>query len=227
MLIQIDARRTLMDYLKILAVPLLMFADYYLTIVAAMLHDRKYGRHIKSGHYELNPIWQTTVSRRRWFSLPHVVLVSMITGAMMYWQYKLASTGPLEAGLLDFLLGYLVVLSLTVASRHLSSILSFLYVEQNPESLTGEANMSQELSLKMSQYQVMTVLLPLIPIGIVHPSPFVFGALTSQVFLLLMHFTWVTEHRRKARAVKAEKAAKVKGLEPAGDLLEPSAEMEA
>jgi hypothetical protein len=216
-----------MDYLKILAVPVLMLADYYLTIIAAILYDRKYGRHIKSGHYELNPIWQTTVSRRRWFSLPHIVLVTLTTGAMLYWQWKLAAAGPLENALLLFLLGYLVVLSLTVISRHLSSILTFLYIERNPESLTGEAVMSQELSLRMSQCQVLTVLLPLIPVGIVHPSPFVLGALTSQVFLLLMHFPWVTEHRRKAREAQPAPPAKIETIESAADLLEPSAELEA
>ncbi len=216
-----------MDYLKILAVPLLMFADYYLTIIAAILSDRKYGRHIKSGHYELNPIWQTTVSRRRWFSLPHILLVTSITCAMLYWQRFVASNGALEAGLLQFLLGYLVILSLSVVSRHLSSILSFRYVEQNPESLSGEAKMSQELSLKMSQYQVLTVLLPLTPVAIVHPSPFIFGALTSQVFLLLMHFTWVSEQRRKSREAKIKRVVRVEAIEPSADLLDSSAELEA
>src|SRR5262245_6019846 len=57
---------------EVLLVPVLMVLDYYLTLYGAHLAEQSYRRHFKTEHYELNPIWQRAVARRRWINLWHL-----------------------------------------------------------------------------------------------------------------------------------------------------------
>lgn len=47
-----------MKHPEVLILPVLMIADYYLTILGSILYSQGYGKHIRFEHYELNPVWQ-------------------------------------------------------------------------------------------------------------------------------------------------------------------------
>ena len=47
-----------MHHPELLLLPILMFADYFLTVLGAIHAEKKHSQHIRSEHYELNPAWQ-------------------------------------------------------------------------------------------------------------------------------------------------------------------------
>ena len=61
-----------MRHPEVLLAPLLMVADYYLTLLGAHLAEHSYRRHFKTAHYELNPFWQSAMVRRQWINLRHL-----------------------------------------------------------------------------------------------------------------------------------------------------------
>ena len=71
-----------MRYPQILILPVLMLADYFLTVAGAILKDRGYSKHFRSRHYELNPVWQKQIAARKWFSPRHLLTTVITCGAL-------------------------------------------------------------------------------------------------------------------------------------------------
>ena len=61
-----------MEHPELIGVPVLMLADYLLTILGAKSSARVHGKHFTTPSYELNPLWRKSVDQRRWFNPRHL-----------------------------------------------------------------------------------------------------------------------------------------------------------
>ena len=185
-----------MKHPEFLLVPVFMFADYFLTLAGAVLKDRKYGGHFKTEHYELNPVWQKAIAKRKWLNPKHIALVFVGTSVLILPMEFVEMPEPFIQAVLGCLLAVLGM----VIGRHLSNLMIFRYVIRKPEEISGQVTLTHSLLLSWSLYQNLTVLVPLALIAIFAPSPFVIGACAGAVLLLAVHWKWIGQHRKRARA---------------------------
>src|SRR5262245_41203016 len=179
----------------VLLAPVLMLLDYYLTLFGARLADRVYRQHFKVEHYELNPIWQNAVAQRRWLNVRHLVLVALVAGILVL----LAEVLEADMTLLDAMLGFLFTIYGLLLGRHLSNILTFVYLGRHPDEVAGEVRLSHRYVLSLSVYQLLAAAVPIAMIAVFSTSPFVLGALAGMLALMLVKASWLVRARRKAR----------------------------
>jgi hypothetical protein len=177
----------------LLAVPVLMLADYALTIAGARLHAGGYGRHFVIEHYELNPVFQRAVATRRWFNPKHLAIVVAFTVLLVAFdQFLLRGERALGAAFA----GALTTVFVSVNARHLSNIALFAYVRRHPDALSGEVRMSHLLVLSMSACQTLLVLLPVALVAWTTRHPFALGAFAGCVAFALAHLVWYRRAQR-------------------------------
>jgi hypothetical protein len=172
--------------------PVLMLLDYYLTLFGSRLADQCYRQHFKVEHYELNPLWQSAVAKRRWLNVRHLILVALLAGILAL----LAEAVELDATLLNGLLGFIFTVYGLVLGRHLSNILTFAYLGRHPDEIAGEVRLSHRYILSLSTYQQLVAAVPIAMIGIFSPSPFVLGAVAGVLASMLVKTFWLVRARR-------------------------------
>ena len=177
-----------------LIIPVLMLCDYYLTIVGSILCRRGYGKHIKAEQYELNPAWQSSINKRKWFSARFFISVALVT---LFAVFISEAGDALITGLGDFFVAMLIVLFSALIGRHLSNILIFRYVIKHPEEISGETHLGQKMLLKMSQYHILLALCPFIVVALYVQAPFVLGGLSGLLLLWAIHRTWLSKYKRQ------------------------------
>src|SRR6266478_5578659 len=127
----------------LLLLPILMFADYFLTVFGAIQKERKYSLHFNSQHYELNPLWQKPISQKKWFNPRHILITvslsALLAGALEFCNLP----GPFVQGIFGF---FFVFFGMAIG-RHLSNILTFRRMAQKPEQISGEVAMDHSLLL--------------------------------------------------------------------------------
>lgn len=195
-----------MKHPEMLLLPVLMLCDYYLTVVGFVLYRKGYRNRVKIDQYELNPLWQASISKVRWFNPRHLAIVALVTGAVFFLVEYIDSPPETVA----FLFGVVFMASAVLVSRHIANILFFTYAIRHPEQFSGEVHIGHEMTLKTSQCHVLAALLPLILIAVFVPSPFVIGSVVSVLMLLLVHSLWLRKYRRK----KAKEQAAASAQEP-------------
>jgi hypothetical protein len=191
-----DRRLDTMKHPAFLLVPVFMFADYFLTLAGAVLKDRKYGDHFKTEHYELNPIWQKDVARKKWLNPRQIALVVVGSCLVILPMEFVELPEPFVQGVLGCLLAVLGM----VIGRHLSNLMIFRYVIRKPDEISGQVTLTHSLLLSWSLYQNLAVLVPLALIAVFSPSPLVIGACVGAVLVLAVHWRWIRKHRKRARA---------------------------
>ena len=185
--------KTLMRHPEALLIPIFMLFDYYLTIWGAILAEKKYRHHFKIEYYELNPIWQQAIARKRWFNPRHLLMTIVIGGALVY----VAEIGPTTFS--QWLLGILLVLYGMIIGKHLSNILLFRYVMKRTESLNGAVTMSHPLILTISIFQTIAFLIPFILLVLFSPSAFIIGGLCGLFLFLGIQSIWLWRAKRRIR----------------------------
>lgn len=159
-------------------------------------------------------MWQSSVANMRWLNPRHLIGVALVTGFVLV---------PVECldwppDVVAFLLGVLVMGSAVLVSGHIANILIFRYALRHPTELSGQVRIGYEMSLKTVQYRVLAVLLPLLLVTVLAPSPFLIGSTISVLMLMLAPSRWLRKYRkRKAK----EKAAASAGESPKRDESEP------
>ncbi len=185
-----------MRHPEFLLVPVFMFADYFLTLAGAVLKDRKYSDHFKTEHYELNPIWQKDVARKKWLNPRHIMLVVVGSCVVILPMEFIEMPEPFTQAVL----GCLLAASGTLIGRHLCNLMMFRYVIRKPGEISGQVTLTHTLLLSWSLYQCLTVIFPLALVAIFSPNPFVIGACAGAVIVLVAHLQWIRKHRKQARA---------------------------
>ncbi len=203
-----------MEHPELLLVPVLIFLDYFLTVLGASLSRRKYAEHFRTEHYELNPMWQKAIAGRKWFNPRHIAITVLFT-------LLLVCVCELVADMPDVpvrgLLGFVIVIFGALTGRHLSNLLIFRYLIRRPHGVSGHVVLTHRFVLSLSSYQALVVVVPVCLIAVLSPSPFAVGGAVGTLFLLGVHFVWRRRWERRA-AAKArdshETATSVPGSPP-------------
>jgi hypothetical protein len=186
-------------------VPILMFLDYFLTVLGAVQKAKKHGEHFKTQHYELNPIWQKAIAQKKWFNPRHAFSTVFVSAYVIWLTNDIDTSDELSEGIL----GFLIVTFAVVVGRHASNLLIFRYSIQNPEGISGQVRMSHPTVLAMSSYPYLTVLLPTILIAVCSGSTFAYGGVAGICLLLFWHFIWWSKAKKKV----ARQEASITGTE--------------
>jgi hypothetical protein len=185
-----------MKHPEVFLVPAFMFADYFLTLAGAVQNEKKWGDHLKTEHYELNPTWRKHVAQRKWFNPKHILHTVALTLLLIL----LAEFGEMSESIVEGVLGCLLVFFGMIIGRHLCNLMIFRYVIRKPEEISGQVTMTHALLLWMSLYEYLVFFIPLILIAFFAPSPFVAGALFAVVLLLAVHLKWIRKYRKQAKS---------------------------
>ena len=172
--------------------PVLMVADYFLTLAAATIHERRHAKQFPQENYELNPVWQKSIAQRKWFNPRHLFLVALTCGLLALLFEVTALPDPLA----ECLLGALFVAEGMLVGRHVSNILIYRRMARTPEQVTGQVTMSHAVTLSVSAYHYLTVAVPLVLVALVDPTPAVLGGVLGAVSMFLAHGIWIWRHRR-------------------------------
>ncbi len=200
-----------MHYLVILGVPVLMLADYYLTLWGAVLRERSgYTRFFVLAHYELNPAFQADVANLRWFNPRHLLLSLLFTALLLVITWFTQLDPNLNFGF-DLLIGFVSMIYFVLIGMHLANLLTFRYVQKNPQQLTGQVQLGFEFTIAQAQNQMLFVLVPLIVVALVTQSFFVIGGIFGVLSTLVSFTRW----KRKAR-LTAQRPVGVIADKPSG-----------
>lgn len=182
-----------MNYPEILLVPIIMIADYYLTLIGAKLRERRYAQHWVTKHYELNPIWQKSVSNYKWINARFIFLVIILTVLLYY----LTEVGTTNSWLIEGMLGFIFTLYAMIIGRHIYNLLMFRYLDKHSECVEGKIIMSYDLTLSVSQFQTIIVTLPLLVVSLFSGSCFAWGGTVALIVFILKHQVWKMAKRVK------------------------------
>jgi hypothetical protein len=180
-----------------LLVPALMLTDYWLTVAGARLRDSGYASHFKTPSYELNPLWQKTIAGKRWLNGKHLALTVIVGTACV-----LLGEIPNQR-ISDVFFGFALAVFGLVNGRHLSNLALFAYVRRRPQTLSGSVTMSHELVLWLSLFQLAPVMLTLLLLWIIIPTPQVMGAVAGVAALSVVHLMWMRRYRRRGLPLTA------------------------
>ena len=174
---------------EILLLPVLMIADYYLTILGAVLREKKYGKHFKAETYELNPHYRKDIDSRSLFSF-RIIAQVLINSAVLF-LCSILFTGGYEF-IYWIVLGFYLTLFGYINGLHVSNILSFLYVNRHSHVLDGTVRISHRYSLNSSLFSNFVLFIPLLFVLTFSYSHFVLGALIAVVYKALLGIWWIT-----------------------------------
>ena len=176
---------------EIALLPLLMIADYMLTIYGQKQSLRVYRNHFVVDTYELNPRWREDVERQRWFNPRHLTTVFVATAAIFTLDYLLVEEWPIELGF-----ALLVGVWAAIIGSHLTNALIFHYVNRNPEIVSGEVRLSHRFVTRISQFTYIGFALPTLAAAAVAPSLYTAGIAGGVLLLPIVHIGWGKSPRK-------------------------------
>lgn len=182
-----------MKHPELLFLPLLMVSDYFLTLLGAKHKRKMYDRYFVTEHYELNPMWQTSVREQKWFNPKYFLLLFLLVGSLLV----LIELAPFPPFLVSTTFGVLIVVFGAANGRHISNLLVFRYLNAYPDEIRGQITMSHSLVVAISLFQYMVLAIPLLLIALLWPSFFTVGTFIGGLALLIVHAVWL--HRAKVR----------------------------
>ena len=185
-----------MNHPELMLVPMLMLSDHLLTVAGARAREKGYSQHIRTEHYELNPIWQAEIARKRWFNPRHLFLVVLV-GSLLFavGEYEVTGDDPTLA----FATGMLLSAFGTINGRHLANLATFRRVQHHSTSdIDGSITFSHEYVLSVSLYQQLALLLPMALLCLFSPTPPLLGGVAGIVLLMLLHAAWIARWRRRS-----------------------------
>jgi len=181
-----------MKYPQILFIPIIMLLDYYLTILGSTLRDKKFSQFIKVEQYELNPIWQRDINRKKLFNHRHVFSVLLVS----FLLFILTEFLDVNHTIFEILFGFAIGIYGMIIGRHISNILTFFHVLLKPNDVSGEITFSHQYALLTSLYQYFVALIPLAILSAFLHSPILVGCTVGAIGFLLTHVIWLWRYRR-------------------------------
>lgn len=177
----------------LICLPILMLCDYYLTLAGKKLRDKVYSNHLSSEEYELNPAWQKDVNKLKKFNYKHILAIILITG-YLYFIALLVSDN-----IFSLIYGFLFILYVYIVMRHLQNLLTYHFINKNPEQLSGKVYMGHIFSLKTSQYNSLVTGLMLLVISIWTQSWFILGGAGSMFVFCLTQLRWIKRYKKRLK----------------------------
>ncbi len=172
--------------LLVILTPLLMLADYFLTLLGKKYRERV--PHFQSETYELNPDFRKAVDNNEKVNYRHLAYTAIFTFA----AYMIYKSG--DKTFLDFFTGYIVTTFGVVNARHIGNISLFRFSIKNPEEIKGVIHTSHLYNLKNSLFQTIGLTTVFLMFVILKPIPFVIGAFASQVIFVIQQLFWIDKY---------------------------------
>jgi hypothetical protein len=182
-----------MQHPEVFLLPVLMLLDYLLTIAGSKLAARKYNRHFKFEHYEMNPLWQKTIAQGKWFSFKHFLGVVFAGFICFVW----ADTWREKSEASEGALGALLTLFSVVLAAHVGNLMIFWRMVRNPDEVCGEVTLSHKYLLAMSRSRSLMALFPISMAAWLAPSPFLYGGVGALVTFNVIQAIWAFNYRAK------------------------------
>ena len=195
----------LRESIEILAIPILMILDYYLTIYGDKLRLEGYSSHFEIDSYELNPLWVKDVAKHKLFNFKHLSLV-FVAALFVYYLNRT----ELDSALYKILYGALLTNFVLVNSRHISNILLFRCLRNNRGHIKGQVKLSERYVYAQSAIQYFGCAIIIAPLALISGSLYIYGALIGCLLLTVAQMAWY----RKKREKKIRLYPDVKGSQP-------------
>ena len=190
-----------MNHPEALLVPLMMLADYFLTVLSAVWLEKGYANHFRAEHFELNPVWQKDIAAKRWFNPRHLALVVFASALLI----GLGEWLPEDDIVMEATLGAVIVCFGFIIARHVTNLLTFRYVSHHPNEISGQVTMSHRIVLGMSLRHIGAALIPIALIAVFSPTPFAVGGCLGVLLVAVVHLFWIRKSRKaKTAAAKTE-----------------------
>jgi hypothetical protein len=180
-----------MNHPELIVVPILMLADYALTILGAKNSAVVYRNHFTMPSYELNPLWRKSVDQIRWFNPRHTALVALVTVLLILVDQAAA----LLYGAFELALGTLFGAFGSICGRHLTNLLIFRYLNRHPDEISGQVRLSMKLMLKMSQFAYVGMIPLFIIVVTLAPNLYAVGVLLGLLVVVFAHYAWARKER--------------------------------
>ncbi len=184
--------------ISIICIPLLMFADFYLTLLGKKLRDNVYLQHIFTEEYELNPRWQKDVNNFKMFDYKHLLSVILFTGYFYFASLLLGDSWYYGV------YGAFFTMYAFVTIRHLNNILTYRFANKNPDLFTGKATFGHLFGLNLSKYQSFTYSVFMLVLFAWTQSWFILGGAIGLALLGLTNIRWINAYKKKALKKSAE-----------------------
>ena len=181
-----------MHHPEFLLIPVLMVADYLLTIRNAKTKEVSYARNFKHEHHELNPIWQKDVAKLRWFNPRHLVLVASFILIFI----PLIEFGELPEGFVKGVAGALFAAYACIIGRHCANSLTFRYHFRNQIEVSGEVTVAHRYIVAISFYQILPALFPVVIVAVLSRSEVSIGAAIGVLLVFGVHYMWLIKAKR-------------------------------
>jgi hypothetical protein len=124
-------------------------ADYYLTLAGVRLYGQGANRVIVfEGSYELNPLFQQDIDRRRRFSSRFLVMLG-VTCLLIAFVWRGVWLRWFPPGIFRFWMGSLLLIELAVLMRHLRNIVTFRQL-RHADDIAGQISYSRRWTLRSS-----------------------------------------------------------------------------
>lgn len=184
-----------MRHPEVLLIPVLMFTDYFLTVLGAIRREGKYSRHYRIEDYELNPVWQKSIAAKRWFN-PRHILTTLLLSAFMAAFTQISSSGdPFIRAMLGCIFGVYGM----VIGRHFANLLMFARFDRSGDAVSGQITMSHSFVLALSLCQSLGVLVPVALIAAIGRDAYAVGATIGIVLFIGLHLRWLRRARKRRR----------------------------
>jgi hypothetical protein len=178
-----------MKSIEVVLVPILMLADYYLTVLGNFYRRKKYSEYYVIETYELNPLWKKDIDSLKIFNYKHILIVILFTA------YFLSLSE--NANLYQFMIGNIFALYGFINGRHLNNIFLFRFIYSHSDEVAGKVQMSHFLGLKMAQYQLAIVVLPFLLLTILQPNNYLYGGLFGFLVIFIGIQYWIRKHKKE------------------------------
>ncbi len=178
---------------EILLLPVLMVADYYLTILGASLREKIYGKHLLIETYEMNPHYRGVIDAKSKFNLRFAGQVFINTLALFL--VSLVATSEYEF-VYQILLGFYLTLFAYINGLHISNLLTFMYVNKQPEVLDGSVRLAHSYLLRNSLYSTSAIFFPVLLILIFSFTYFALGAMIAIVYKAYLGVVWIFKDKK-------------------------------
>jgi hypothetical protein len=184
-----------MNHPEVILVPLLFLADYFLTVFGAILKEKKYDEFFKTEQYELNPVWQHAIGKKKWFNPRLLGWAVLLAGFLVSLEFANVPNEIIHG----FVACFVLLFGATIG-RHLSNILTFRRLIKKSDDISGQITMSHALVLTLSLYQSVAVVVPVVLLVIFYPSPALIGAFIGSLLLFAIHLGWIRRYKKKVEA---------------------------
>ena len=182
-----------MRYPEIILMPIMALVDYFLTVISAIQIEKGYSQHFKTKHYELNPIWQKDIAKKKWFNPRHIFRTIALSLVMMCGLEFLDMPDDFNQAVL----GGILITYAMVIGKHLSNLFIFRHFFRHRDEISGQVIMSHKLVLSISMYGSLAFIIPVAMVAIFTQSYFALGGTVGIAALFFHHLKWIRKAKKE------------------------------